>query len=176
MKILIQFLFVSFFLIEANNSFAQDTIHWRPGYKLKWEDFQGKPDSNSPYKAISTPAISYNLSVNEKKISYKVSCHFYKIKSWTKSDNQELLMHEQGHFDIAELFARKLRKKFAEYKFSSATISYDFREIYNKVVEEKDKMDSLYDKETNLSRNKQKQIYWNKKISSELKKLEAYKG
>lgn len=168
------FLF-SFTFITCSPLFAQDTIHWRSDYKLKWEDFRGKPDTNSQYAAISSPAISFTLTYNETSFSYKVFCYFNKSKSWSLSKNQNLLSHEQGHFDIAELFARKLRKAFKNYKLNPATIQSDFNKVYNKIREERDKLDNLYDKETNLSRNKVKQLYWTKKIIFELKKLEEYK-
>jgi hypothetical protein len=175
MKISSKFVLSLFILLMANYSYSQDTIHWRPDYKLKWEDFQGAADTTSEYKAISSPAISYNLLSSEKKFSVKVSCYFYKSKSWTKSRSDNLLAHEQGHFDIAELFARKLRERFSIYKYNASSIRNDFREIYNKILDEKDKMDSLYDKETNFSRNKTNQIYWTKKIAQELKRMNKFK-
>lgn len=84
------------------------------------------------------------------------------------------MSHEQGHFDIAELFARKLRKAFKEYIFNPKTIEADYNKIFSRIKTERSKMDALYDKETNLSRNKSKQLYWNKKIEAELKKFEAH--
>jgi len=153
----------------------QDTIHWSPCYKLKWEDFQDKPDNNSIYGAISRPGIKYSLSINENTFSTKVVCYFLKSKSWSKfKNNDSLLKHEQLHFDITELFARKLRKAFTEYKFNLQTISPDFKKIFAQIKQEKDNMNILYDKETSLSRNETQQLFWNKKIKSELDKLKEY--
>lgn len=161
-------------LIVYSKSFAQDTLYWRPDYRLRWEDFQGKPDSSSGYKAVTIADLRSVLSYNNSTFNVKVTCAFDKKKSWTLSIGQNLLSHEQGHFDIAELFARKLRKAFKEYIFNPKTIEADYNKIFSRIKTERSKMDALYDKETNLSRNKSKQLYWNKKIEAELKKFEAH--
>jgi predicted secreted Zn-dependent protease len=115
------------------------------------------------------------LSTNEGSFSTKVSCYFIKTKSWARIKNSDILLaHEQGHFDIAELFARKLRKAFAEYKFNHQTVSSDFNFLFNTNQSERDKVDALYDKETNLSQNRDQQLLWNKKIKIELDKLQKY--
>lgn len=174
MKIIISVLFLAL-LLFFNNVFAQDTIHWSPGYKLKWEDFQGKADSSSQYGAISYPGIKYSLSANEDSFSTKVFCFFLKSKSWARIKNNDiLLLHEQGHFDIAELFARKLRKSFAEYNFNYQTVGKDIDKIFILNKQERNKTDALYDKETNLSQNKKQQSIWNTKIKIELHKLKEY--
>jgi hypothetical protein len=114
--------------IFSTYTFAQlhDTIQWSTSYKLKWEDFQGKSDSSSKYGAISRPGIKYHLSANADSFNVKVLCFFIKSKSWSKYKNSyPLLMHEQLHFDIAELFARKLRKTYAAYKFNYETVGKD---------------------------------------------------
>ena len=102
-------------------------------------------------------------------------CFFIKSKSWAKSKNNDiLLIHEQGHFDIAELFARKLRKAFAEYKFNYKTVGKDIDNLFLLNKQERAKMDALYDKETKHSQDKQQQILWNKRIKTELNKLKKY--
>ena len=152
-----------------------DTIYWTPSYKLKWEDFQAKPDSNSKFKAVTAASINYTITNDEKSFSYKVSCVFYKKRSWRLSNENILLQHEQGHYDLAELFARKMRLAFKKYKFSNpATVKNDIKKIATTIRAERDRINVLYDKETNFSINKKKQLYWSNKIKAELKALEAY--
>lgn len=173
MKI-IGYLFLISFYFSFFDSFAQDSILWRADYKLKWDDFQGKPDSGSGYKAITVAELGSILSYDNSSFKAKVTCAFEKKKSWRLGTGQNLLSHEQGHFDIAELFARKLRKALKEYIFNPKTIEVDYYKIFSKIKIERAKMDALYDKETSLSRNKSRQLYWNKKIEAELKKFEKY--
>lgn len=171
MKITITLIFV--FLL--NRAFAQDTVYWQPSYKLKWEDFQGIPDSSSKDGAISRPGVKYHLSANEDSFNVTVICFFLKSKSWSKfKESDTLLMHEQGHFDIAELFARKLRKAFAGYKFNAQTVGKDIDQLFILNRQERTEMDMLYDKETDFSRNRKQQLLWIKKIKADLDTLQKY--
>lgn len=171
MKIAITLILIFLF----NRSFAQDTIYWQPNYKLKWQDFQGIPDSSSKDGAISYPVIRYHLSANEDSFNVKVICFFIRSKSWSKfKKNDTLLMHEQGHFDIAELFARKLRKTFSEYKFNRQTVGKDIDKIFLLNRQQRTETDMLYDKETNHSQNTRQQVLWIKKIKTELDSLKDF--
>jgi hypothetical protein len=164
-------------VIYSTLAFSQsdnDTIYWSASYKLKWEDFKGNPDSTSQFGAISYPGIKYSLSANEDSFNTKVICFFIKSKSWVRVYSSHGLTHEQGHFDIAELFARKLRKAFAEYKFNYSTIGKDIDKLFLINKQERNKMDILYDKETDFSRNKQQQLQWNNKLKIQLEKFEKY--
>jgi hypothetical protein len=161
-------------LLSFSKASAQDTIYWQPTYKLKWEDFRGKADSNSQFGATSYPGIKYTLSANEDSFSARVICFFIKSKSWVRVISDTGLIHEQGHFDIAELFARKLRKAFAEYKFNAQSIGKDINTLFILNKQERTKMDILYDRETDFSRNRKQQLLWNKKIKAELDDLKKY--
>ena len=83
-----------------------------------------------------------------------------------------ILSHEQGHFDLAEVYARKLYKKVQEYRFHQKNYRKDLQKIYKEILDEKEEMQSKYDRETNHSINKEKQVEWLKKIE---KMLEEYK-
>ncbi len=164
-----------FFSILAYSQSSSDTIFWSNNYKLVWSDFQGIPDTPSKYGAVSNPIIKYHLSSNEDSFKVKVICFFIKSSSWSKFKNSDtLLMHEQGHFDISEIFARKLRKEFAEYKFNYRTVGHDIDKLFRINKQQCLEMDSLYDKETNLSRYGKQQIIWQNKIKLELDKLQKF--
>jgi hypothetical protein len=161
--------------LSPDKTFAQDTIYWKPNITLKWGDFQEIPDSNSKYAAITRAGIKYHLSASNDSFNVEVSCFFLKSKSWSKSKTNEiLLIHEQGHFDIAELFTRKLRKAFTEYKFNAPTVVKDIDNIFLLNKKERAEMNILYDIETNYSQNLQKQVLWNKKIIVELERCKKF--
>lgn len=157
-------------------SLPQDTLYWNADYKLDWSDFKSKPDTLSKYGAISNIVLKYHLSASEKAFNVNVLCFFIKTKSWSRfKNNDTLLLHEQGHFDIAEIFARRLRKALVKCEFNYTTIGKDVHNLFLINKTEKDKMDRLYDKETDLSRNGGMQLIWSKRIKAELEKLQAYK-
>src|SRR5262245_30641208 len=119
LKILLPILLT--FLCHQKN-FAQDTIQWRSDYKLKWEDFLGKVDSLSTYGAVSNVLIKFSFHNNDKDFTYKIYCAFNKRTSWVRIPTCDGLIHEQGHFDIGEIFARKLRQAVKLYKLNPATV------------------------------------------------------
>lgn len=124
--------------------YSQDTIHWTPCYQLKYEDFQGKPDTAKIDLANSYIQIDYSYKIINGQLQYKVNCYFFKKLSWSKFNMATLTEHEQIHFNIAELFALKLEQKFEVYEITT-NVDYDLRAIYDKIVEERLQTDNLFD-------------------------------
>ena len=162
-------------LTTINCCYAQDTIYWKSNYCLQWSDFKGVKDSNSVFNAKTVAVIKSKIqSVNDTLLVEIYTC-FLRKESYTNTKNEALLLHERGHFDITEIFSRKLIKALSNIKYNSKTIKEDYDKVYSKVKAERELYITLYDKETNHSINKQKQEFWNNKISKELKLLEKFK-
>ena len=124
--------------------------------------------------AITVSNIDYSLGYNKTSFSVKVKCVFVKRKSWTTTADSAVLVHEQGHFDISEMYARKLRKVFKEYKFNPQTVQADLKAILSKLNSDRRLYNELYDIETDASRNPTMQAQWNKRLADELNALKAY--
>ncbi|MEO7312107.1 MAG: hypothetical protein ABIX01_17015 [Chitinophagaceae bacterium] len=157
-------------------SLAQDTLQWSSKTKLQWANFLGRADTNSRYTSTTVAGINYTVRHNSKTFSFAVTAVFYKNKSWAKSGNSDyLLQHEQAHFDLTEIYARKLRLAFRNYIFSNpATLEKDLDRIAEGIRKERNKVNRQYDVETNSSVNTRKQFYWFNKIANELHQLDAY--
>lgn len=102
-------------------------IVWSVASELMWADFKGSSDdvlfgaASTSYKIDIIPD---NVMVDEDDNiqgyeKMNVSARFYKNQSWTTTTKNSILIHERLHFDIAELFARKIRKRFEELKRGS---------------------------------------------------------
>lgn len=150
------------------------TIEWDPDHRLSWEDFRGQPVEDSPAAAITASGISYFFSTYEDEqgkmgIRYTVKTHFYPDKSWYHPDLGDviILSHEQLHFDISELFARKMRAQLGATKFTR-NVKEEVREIYRKINEELAAFQNRYDDETNYSRDREAQLIWNELIARAL--------
>jgi hypothetical protein len=136
---------------------------------LTWADFQAPPVASSPFASITTAGIGYDLSYTKETFHVTVFCYFLKSRSWTKSRNRTaLLKHEQGHFDITELYARRVKKAFKAYHFHFETVGEDLRKIFDRINKEKTAMNTRYDRETNFSINAEGQARWNRKIRASL--------
>lgn len=161
--------------IEKDN---EEKIIWKRSQILTWKDFMSKPDNNSKLAAISTCRIIVNNKVKDdsESIEFTVESFFVPDESWVKiiEKNDHLLKHEQGHFDLNEVYARKIRQEISATKFKLGTLPVVLREIYTKHFKELNTIQDLYDLETAHSQLKNKQTEWDFKIDTLLKKLEQY--
>lgn len=168
----------SFFLVSLCNILLQadfsgsgtpsntDTIEWNPYYRLQLDDFQGTPEKNSGHAAITATSLNYYFVYHGNSVSISTIAVFYKKESWLNKemvdDYNYVLKHEQGHFDIAEVYARRLQVALNNYIATNA--KGDMQNIYDEIVTEQKAMQQRYDKETRNSTNARKQREWNKRI------------
>ena len=175
MKYFLKYFLICLLLFPAAlyaQSSDEEVLQWNANRKLSWTDYKAKPNPESDAAASTTTylGISYNITTND--FSYTIESRFSKTRSWGLHKTPYILSHEQGHFDISEIFARKLNKKMHEYRFDRKTYQKDLKKIYQDILNEKEEMQDDYDTETNHSINKEKQAEWLKRIA---KMLEEYK-
>jgi len=113
-------------LNEYDPTLDEDVIGWSKDRKLTWADFKGSPDPDDKHIALTNsigyrkcdPEIIKNKSGYEiKLVNIKTFALFRKSSSWVKESvlsgqNRNIILeHEQGHFDISEIFRRKFEKE-----------------------------------------------------------------
>lgn len=157
----------------------QEKIAWQEDVDLSWEDFKGQPDPNSDFKANTNTGIIYSWGISKAKdgvsFRYQVFNNFYPQLSWVDPNSKvdHLLKHEQLHFDISELHARKLRKKLAEIdsdKLGSSAKEF-LNNLYAEVDKERAAMQKAFDKESKHSIDKEQEAKWQKLVKEELQKF-----
>ena len=152
----------------------EEGVPWNENIRLTWVDFKGKVPPAEESAASTASGISYSYSANllhrEVKLDFEVNAYFYPNESWyrPKLCNENTLAHEQLHFDITEVFARKMRDKLRRTSFSD-DVKAEVRKIYADILKELQTYQERYDWETNFSRNREKQLEWNQKIAEALK-------
>ncbi len=152
---------------------AQEEQPWNVNRSLSWSDFRGPIDQDSNAAATTASGISYSFSTysqkGEMKVDYNVQAFFYPTKSWYKPDlcTDVTLSHEQLHFDISELFARKMNREMAVTAFTKS-VKAEVKSIYRKTLRELNSFQNIYDTETNFSRNLAAQQEWILKIEKAL--------
>jgi len=159
------------FLFSVTQS---NLIQWSSERKLTWQDFKAPPDKNSTNAALTSSRINIDFGYSSSGLKYNIKCRFDQNLSWGRIKNDYILAHEQGHFDIAEIHARKLHKTLKAYKFNSRTVSKDVNEIYGAIMKEHHAYQSQYDTETDYSRNAEKQNQWHDKIEQALDSLDEF--
>lgn len=151
---------------------SNDYLLWSENRPLTWDDFKGKPE-----KRFAAASTCYDIlkEISGNKVTIKAVFFYY--KSWKKWPLDEVLWHEQKHFDIVELYARKLRKQISEIKYTTQQdLETKIDALYKVIDKEMDEYQDLYDEESEGSMNGEKQREWNKKVMEEIKALEKFKS
>lgn len=153
-----------------------DTVKcWQLNNRLNWSDFKGEIPKDKialNIMAVCPHEIIVKPLRNNGFLSFDIRVLFLKKQAWTKDTSEYTLLHEQLHFDIAELHARKLRKAIAQIKPSFDLNSY--RGIIESHLAANDKMQREYDTLTAHGIYSSIQVEWNTKIEKELDLLKEY--
>ncbi len=160
-----------FFLIPSE--IEEEKIPWNEDRKLVWADFKGVPNGPSDYIASTNSGISFSYSYRERngvgEIKFTVLSNFYPNLSWYRPSkvSDYVLAHEQMHFDISELHARKLRQRLdviphdRDFKSGAET-------VYNQIEADRREMQFQYDVETDHSNSREEDFHWRDHIAGQL--------
>jgi len=176
------YFFILLLLSCINTSFKQDdkeeVIVWQKNRKLTWNDYQGKQQKR--FAAASTVYSMYRHVYKnaDGSIIASIKAYFYPKDSWKSNYiDDALLAHEQKHFDIVELYARKLRKQLMQIKVRDEEDARQKLDSLHKIIDaEMDAYQDKYDEKTNYSMAHDKQVAWIKEIDAAIEKLSAYQN
>ncbi|MGZ3900283.1 MAG: DUF922 domain-containing protein, partial [Bacteroidia bacterium] len=159
-------------------AFAKDDcpIEWNADRPLQRADFKGKR-IHKGVVASTTYNITKEINESNGHLKASVKACFYCYNSWILKDTvgYDVVLHEQKHFDIAELYARKLRKQIQEIHFKSLEdAEHKSDSLFDKINEEMDVFQDNYDNETDHSRNGIEQRKWNERVAISLDELRDY--
>ncbi|AYB34303.1 DUF922 domain-containing protein [Chryseolinea soli] len=175
--IMLRLMAVVFVTHISSDLFSQDTDSlkcWSDTDKLRWTDFKGKAPGNGNnlyIRAQSWVRVEPILVEKNNAFSYRVKSIFQRYKSWKTDTADYLLAHEQLHFDLTELLARKLRKAI---QAAPDPTGESFDPVIQKLYQECADMQAAYDKDTAHGIIAESQASWKKKVCEELKKLKEY--
>ncbi len=161
----------------------EEKIAWRNSHQLTWQDFQEKPKTRSTFNANTNSGISYAYkltgSPSHPYLEYTVTANFYPALSWVRptSKTSDLLQHEQLHFDISELFARKLRKSLNQISSEQLKINPQktLNNLYKKIEDQRVYTQEIFDKESVHGLNRVEEKKWEDRIYAELQKFKNYR-
>lgn len=162
---------------QTNNSLQQRK-------KLTVQDYKGIINENEDYLArtYTTVSVQYHSPVvcsqKEKvklmvetsvSVSNKSWMKVYKIRS--RETLNELLSHEQGHYDISEVFATDLKKTLSGLCFDKASYKKSADSVFQSRNRYYDGLQRQYDTETDHMRNKDMQLKWKRRIALMMDKV-----
>jgi hypothetical protein len=175
MKPLYVFAFIALAFCTSWTTPSTETfIAWNEYDKLSWTDFRGHANEYSHADAATAVHISAKPFRKGKRLFYTVDAYFIPEQSWYRSRSSSLLAHEQLHFDIAELYARKARKKISELRQMGITDVHEYNREIKRILQESNKVDARYDHNTLHGSIGSRQKKWEAEIHQELKVLKAF--
>ncbi len=145
----------------ADDDFWQEKIEHILTERKDFYNTGSIPDSNFSFAiSIDSPAASViNIlpviyAVNETTYYFNITVLFSKYDSWMIVKSKDILEHEQIHFDIFELFARKMRRHLAETLKKNATyesptdLTNEIAPAYEQFYQQLNDMQLEFDKQT----------------------------
>jgi hypothetical protein len=152
------------------------SLEWNEFYELTWSDFEGTRTSDAIGDAGTVVRIEAKPFRNGSKIHYRVTALFIRSKSWVSDPSNSLLKHERLHFDLAELYARKIRKRVDELNRQNVKSIKVYNAAVKELLEESNIEDRRYDIETLHGAMVKKQAAWERRVGEELALLDEYKN
>ncbi|MCX6272780.1 MAG: hypothetical protein NTU44_16500 [Bacteroidetes bacterium] len=154
-----------------------NSIRWSENYKLSWDDFKGNANLADSVAALSNIVTLKEFERTDYKLIIKIQVEFNRSNSWVKPEKKMstwLLIHEQGHFNLCELLARRMRKRIVDSKFIERKYKSEIDKLFKEFERESDAQNELYDKETNYSKDTTTQTKWLLYIDTELLRYNGY--
>ncbi|MFM2135921.1 MAG: hypothetical protein RL021_1321 [Bacteroidota bacterium] len=160
---------------------GDDTLLWSPERKLLWSDFKGKAPQPTPYSAqsncIYALATLQGFAADTMILTSVLSPCFTRKASWVESgaEQDQLLSHEQLHFDLCELYARKFRQKLSTAVLSILQFDKEIQSLFSENWSAYRSAQDRYDAETQHGTIAEKQTEWQAQVAKELSELDAFR-
>lgn len=148
------------------------TLEW--GSPISYRDFASKPAKADTAAAnISVTIVLGYAPGRDGDLTFRVFAAMDKDQSWIKDEfrNMEILKHEQGHFDIAHIFARKLEASLKGKRYTKTDVA-KLNDLYDRYLAMMNDLQTRYDRETRGGLNPVAQSKWRLFISRELAALD----
>jgi hypothetical protein len=184
---------------------GQEVIEWSSARRLSKDDFKGRVPISGPAEAVSSINIDASWECEAGELSAGVRATFNPAQSWWRigrgniwgaandrranasraqlnartsmmQRDAQLLEHEQLHFDLAEIAARRIRARFEEFRNGCAEpgrtepIAQIIAEIDRDLQDEQ----LRYDRETAYGTNAEAQDRWRRRVLQLLADLPAH--
>jgi len=171
-----KYLLAIIFLCSGFSQNNQNLIYWSENIKLEWKDFKAPPENHPTHKAMSSLSLSIGMDLYTDSIVVVSKSTFDRAKSWVKSDWQmpRVLDHEQIHFDIRELYTRRLKNAISVKQFKRKTAQTELSSMIRDANIQYGKAQNQYDQESYTSEDKQND--WKTRVDQELKSLNTFQN
>lgn len=139
--------------------------------ELTWKDYTGTPDSLAlvkGYAAETSTNWSMEVTTENGRCYFKVTCRFVPEKSWSITQNAQALIHENMHYRISQIFAKRLQLRLDKLQGISESKQHIADKIFDEYWRRSRILQAVFDKETAHSRNTYMELQWEQQIKRQL--------
>ena len=167
--------------IEAQIA-KDEAMPWTARRPLTWADFKGKPRvETGPVAAETAYTLIHGAACKGSTFDFRVVAAFRPGESWvrptmlqTPADSARALKHEQTHFDLTEVHARRMRRYYSELMAPCRISTSDLAGAAERIGRDEKAAQAQYDAETANGRTAAQQARWDKDVASQLVALAKY--
>ena len=157
------------------------SVPWSRSYPLSWADFKATAPADGAEGARTVYELNYEWQCRGAAFQFVVTAEFLPARSWVKpgvvlspSESARVLGHEQTHFNVTEVFARRVRKYFAEL-YSPCTQNENVLQVaVERYITEEAAMQKRYDDDTRYGLEAPRQRMWDRDVLEMLSSLEKF--
>jgi hypothetical protein len=149
---------------------------WSAARRLAWSDFQGDPPATGAEGARTAYALYYAWSCRGQAFEFRAVAGFRPRQSWVKpvvlndtAQRRSVLGHEQTHFDLVEVHARRMRRDFARLTGPCRKTDAELTALAQRLVQEEKAEQRRYDDETNHGLAADPQAAWTAEVARRLR-------
>jgi hypothetical protein len=162
---------------------ARDAVAWSAARRLRWSDFAGgAPKTRTGDEgALTGYSIFYGVRCTGEAFEFSAVAGFLPHESWVKPEviadramSERTLRHEQTHFDLTEVFARRLRKAFVDLYEPCRRADTDLDELASQYLRAEKTEQQRYDEETQHGLVAAEQTAWDRQVAGDLASLGKY--
>lgn len=156
-----------------------EAVPWSASRRLTWGDFRGVPPVGEKERAAETAySLFYAVSCKGRTFDFGVVAAVLPRQSWVRPavltdavQNSRTLRHEQTHFDLTEVHARRMRRYFAELSQPCVKSSSELEALSDRLIREETAAQRRYDEETSHGRLAQRQATWDADVARQIAAL-----
>ncbi|MGI4738271.1 MAG: DUF922 domain-containing protein [Janthinobacterium lividum] len=171
-------------LLAARPAAAQATVKLPAGF-IRWSasrpltvvDFKGRPRTTQTHAALTSANINTGAICKGDVFVGTAQASFDPVASWVREPTTmtpALLRHEQLHFDIAEVYARRLRQQLATMRLSCSKLGDRFERVSQAAYAAWQKAEDDYDLDTRHGLEHARQTQWEAQVRQQLLDLAEF--
>ena len=160
---------------------SEEVIVWSTTRKVDWKDFKAKPEGGALGGARIAISHTYSIGCRDGVLHARVQAVMVPAMSWVTYRIQASglaslvgLRHEQLHFDLAEVYARRVRKLLRELPNPCSHTDDELNAMAERVIKEHWDQQRRYEVQTEHGQVERQQTDWDRRITAQLEDLRAF--